>query len=106
MPILPCPECKNPVSDQAKACPKCGHPIADPPVSNPGTPPANAPAATKESVNLVQGGYVLAVIMPLIGLILGIVLLARRTDERRHGAPVIILAIVATLGWAFLFSLK
>jgi hypothetical protein len=28
MPIIPCPACKQNVSDQAVACPGCGHPVA------------------------------------------------------------------------------
>ncbi len=27
MALIKCPECKNEVSDSAKACPKCGYPI-------------------------------------------------------------------------------
>src|SRR4051812_30642779 len=28
MPLIACPECTTPVSDQAEVCPKCGHPVA------------------------------------------------------------------------------
>ena len=30
MALIECRECKNQVSDSAKACPKCGAPVADP----------------------------------------------------------------------------
>lgn len=28
--LVPCPECRKPVSDSAPTCPQCGHPIAGP----------------------------------------------------------------------------
>jgi hypothetical protein len=27
MPLINCPTCKHPVSDQARSCPSCGHPL-------------------------------------------------------------------------------
>jgi hypothetical protein len=46
-------------------------------------------AAKKASTPLVVGGYLMALILPPVGLILGIVLLARR---RGHGIAVIAIA--------------
>lgn len=45
MPLVPCPECRREISDQAIACPQCGFPrqAAPPPVSlRPATPAAIA----------------------------------------------------------------
>jgi hypothetical protein len=30
MALIPCPECKKPISDKAKCCPHCGFPMPDP----------------------------------------------------------------------------
>ncbi|HET6147970.1 MAG TPA: PH domain-containing protein [Polyangia bacterium] len=56
MALLPCPECKQPVSDRASACPRCGLALspAGPPAAlaagaTPWTPPApGAPAGQEE----------------------------------------------------------
>jgi hypothetical protein len=50
----------------------------------------------------VASGYICAVILPLIGLIIGAVLLSK--DDAR-GIPVMIVSVVASIIWAIVFAL-
>ncbi len=54
---------------------------------------------------LVVLGYITAVALPLIGLILGIVILTRPTKANfKHGALIILLSIIAGIVWILVFS--
>lgn len=61
-----------------------------------------SPKARDESVHrLVVLGYITAVAMPPIGLIMGLVLAVRLTKPRsRQGLWIIVLSIVAAILWA------
>ena len=51
MPLIPCPACENPVSDQAPSCPRCGHPLqaaAPAPATLPAVRSGPAPVAEEE----------------------------------------------------------
>ena len=54
MPLLTCPDCKGPVSDQAAACPKCGRPVeaAPEPPATPTPAPTPTPQPTPGYVTL------------------------------------------------------
>ncbi len=50
-------------------------------------------------------GYILAFAVPVIGLIMGIVMVARpRTVKRRHGAAIIVIAVIACVIWVLVLS--
>lgn len=53
---------------------------------------------------LIVLGYITAVAMPPIGVILGIVIAIRRGMLSRHGAVIIVLSIIASVIWFSLLS--
>lgn len=55
--------------------------------------------ATEKSP-LVVPGYVSAVIFPIVGFVVGIVMLTKSGRTVRHGAAVMCVAICAAIGWA------
>jgi hypothetical protein len=57
---------------------------------------------TAQSDRLVVLGYITAIAMPPIGLILGIVVATRPRINSKHGASIIVLSIIAGVLW-FLF---
>jgi Protein of unknown function (DUF2510) len=57
-------------------------------------PPPSTPGG---SDGLVTIGYVLAIAFPLIGFVIGIVLLTRRND---HGAWVMVASVIAFVVWS------
>jgi len=57
MALSNCPECHNPVSDQAATCPKCGHPLK----------PAQTPGASATPVKSKSLTVFLALILGGIG---------------------------------------
>ena len=68
MAIIPCPECQQPVSDQAPNCPNCGFAIASRPAVPPPMP--NAPAKKAGCVKIgcvaLAGLFLLALIAALV----------------------------------------
>lgn len=64
-------------------------------------PPPPQVAASGGGDSLVPLGYILALLIPIVGAIIGIVLLTRKND---HGAGVLVLAVVATSVYAVLFT--
>jgi hypothetical protein len=76
-----CVGCGNELHEKAVICPKCG------------VPTENNPIKPKISRGNLIGCYIFAVIMPIIGLILGIYLLFK--DQVAHGIAVLILSITA-----------
>lgn len=53
---------------------------------------------------LIVLGYITAVAIPPIGVILGIVIAIRRRTLSRHGAVIIVLSIIASVIWFLLLS--
>jgi hypothetical protein len=65
------------------------HPEYDP------SGPVGPPAPTRAD-GIVPVGYILAILMPLIGFILGIVVATRPAKATsKHGAPIIVLSVMA-----------
>jgi hypothetical protein len=66
---------------------------------------ASAPVRNDSTFRIIVVGYIAAIGMPPIGLIVGIVLVARRTPGTgRHGWWIIALSIVAAVVWVLLLS--
>jgi hypothetical protein len=68
-------------------------------------PPPREPREPGEGVGyLVIAGYYTAVVMPVIGFVIGIVCMRRRDEPRTraHGAWIFILALIAVLIWVAL----
>ena len=67
------------------------------------TPPT--PERDLRAERLVVLGYITAVAMPLIGLVIGIVLATGLPGARsKHGVRIIILSIIATAVWVLIFT--
>ena len=90
-----CPNCRTIYSGTKDVCEKCQQPLA---VYN----------ESNAAVSSSQGGsstwmYVIAVLIPLIGTILGLIYLGRREDSL--GKSVLVTSIVAWVAWAFIACL-
>jgi hypothetical protein len=71
--------------------------------------PASRNGSTSRSTivtiqRLVVVGYITAVAMPPIGLVLGIVLTLRARVKSRHGPWIVLASVIGTLIWALLIS--
>jgi Protein of unknown function (DUF2510) len=65
------------------------------------TPVPPPPATARRSDGLVTTGYILAVLLPIVGFIIGIVLLTRRNDQ---GAWVMVASVAAFVVWSLILS--
>src|SRR5690349_5041831 len=78
MPLIQCPECSRQVSDKAQACPGCGHPIQTPPApAETRGPFGSAPIQTIEATSKP---FKLATVAGGIGIVLGFVFMANRSE--------------------------
>ena len=75
------------------------------PVDYASTNGANAGAGSESADRLVVLGYITAVAMPLIGFIVGIVVLTRPAKANsRHGVLIILVSIIASVAWILVFT--
>lgn len=97
-----CPKCGEKLVDEAKFCKNCGEDITG--VAPPTHVGQNPESEPKHTLGIVLG-YIFAIIIPLIGLIISIYLLTRRESQRatKHGKYVLIISVA---WWAIsLFTL-
>ena len=67
------------------------------------TPPT--PERDLGAERLVVLGYITAVAMPLIGLVLGIWLATRLgRNQAKHGPRIVVISLVATVVWILIFT--
>ena len=85
-----CSTCGNAVHENAVICPKCGCPLKE------------TPKAPEVSSGVITAGYVCAVLLPLVGFIIGIVLLAK--GKAGHGIGAIVLSIFCFFFWIGVMS--
>ena len=99
-----CPKCGEELVDSARFCKNCG-------ASLEGIPNPHQTAKSEYRVPVVEDdhkiaviiGYVLAILLPLFGFIVGIYLLTRNSQNaRKHGKYVMIVAAVL---WVISFLL-
>ena len=99
-----CPKCGEELVDSARFCKNCG-------ASLEGIPKPHQTATGEYRVPVVEDdhkiaviiGYVLAILLPLFGFIVGIYLLTRNSQNaRKHGKYVMIVAAVL---WVISFLL-
>lgn len=85
--LRPCPDCGREVSLNAASCPHCG---------------ARSRAGADRST--IRLAYVFAILIPIVGIILGIILITK--NEPSHGAAAIAISIVVgSFFWFLLFGL-
>ena len=94
-----CPACGEALIDDAKFCKSCGANISG------GASAASVPempVVEKSYTALTVIGYILAFLIPILGVICGIYLLTRKDSEdaNKHGKLMIIVAVVI---WAISF---
>ena len=66
---------------------------------------ASASVWSESARRLVVLGYITAITLPLIGLILGIVVTVRSTKPiAKHGVWIIIISVIATIAWILVFT--
>jgi hypothetical protein len=66
---------------------------------------ARAPVRSDSAHRLIVLGYITAVAMPLIGLVLGIVVATRPGKANsKHGAWIIVLSIIGSVVWFLVFT--
>ena len=95
-----CPFCGEALVDEAKFCKSCGKSLEDINFNNNTqqtgyTQPYSVPVVEKSHTAAIVLGYIFAILIPLIGLIIGIYLATRNDSQKakRHGIFVLIVAI-------------
>ncbi len=90
-----CRACGAEIADDAVVCVKCGRATGVALV--PAQAPFQAVPAAEDATGLTIAGFLLALVIPLIGLILGIVLLSK--SKLGTGMGVVVLSIVSWALW-------
>lgn len=95
-----CPFCGEALVDEAKFCKSCGKSLENINFNNNTqqtvyTQPYSVPVVEKSHTAAIVLGYIFAILIPLIGLIIGIYLTTRNDSQKakRHGIFVLIVAI-------------
>ena len=87
-----CPNCKTIYAGTKETCDRCHRPLA---VYN-----GNFNAGRSSSSGGMGWAYILAVLIPLIGLIMGLIYLGREDDDT--GKTLLITSIVAAVVWGII----
>lgn len=87
-----CPSCGVELPDGANFCKSCGAKIN----SVPGAENPQRPAYEESHTLAIVLGYIFAILIPLIGIIIGIYLLTRKNSSKasKHGKYILIVAVV------------
>ncbi len=87
-----CPSCGEQLIDDAKFCRSCGAKLD----SVPGAAVSEIKVAEKSYTIHIVVAYILALLIPLLGVIMGVYLMTRNDSEdaKRHGKYAIIVAAV------------
>ncbi|NOX24281.1 MAG: zinc ribbon domain-containing protein [Actinobacteria bacterium] len=111
MPLVECPECDHPVSDQASSCPHCGHPLAEDTKAGAPTPSTKTPstyesvAATRGWITIVSGFLVTAgSLLPWRTATLAFLGTVNISGTEGDGMITLVLGIVIMLGGAVVVS--
>ena len=88
-----CPNCGEKLIDDANFCKSCGTRLN---ASAERTAPPQRPAYEKDYTIHIIIAYILALLIPLFGLVMGFYLLSRKDSEKakKHGKYAIIVSIV------------
>ena len=90
-----CPKCGEKLVDEAKFCKNCGASLEGIPNPQQNTNNYQVPVVEKNHDLAIIVGYVLAILIPLFGIIAAVYLLTRDSAKaKRHGKYVIIVAVI------------
>ena len=93
-----CPFCGEKLVDEAKFCRNCGKSLENVNFAqqSQNTTQFEVPIVEKDHTVMIILGYVFAILIPLIGLIISIYLLTRKdsTKANRHGKYALIITII------------
>lgn len=97
-----CPKCGEELVDNAKFCKNCGANLEG--IPNPNAKVNYAvPVVEKEHKAAIIIGYVLAILLPLFGIIVSIYLLTRNSSKaKKHGKYILIVGVIV---WLISFAL-
>lgn len=90
-----CPNCGEELIDNARFCKNCGANLEN--ISNPNTANTNfqVPVVEKDHKAAIIIGYILAILIPLFGLIVSIYLITRDSPKaKKHGKYILALTLV------------
>ncbi|MBR4447923.1 zinc ribbon domain-containing protein [Methanobrevibacter sp.] len=95
-----CPSCGEELPEGTKFCKNCGKEISNIQTSN----AVQTQGAENDHKIAIIAGYILAILIPLIGLIIGIYLYTRKDSEnaQKHAKYII---LVAAIVWFISFML-
>ena len=98
-----CPSCGEELVDNAKFCKNCGAEVS----FKPDGETYRTPAIEKSYTAFIVIGYILDLLIPILGIIVGIYLLTRNDSSKakRHGVYILIVGILI---WIFsvIFNLR
>lgn len=103
MALVTCPKCgKEKVSNVLEECPQCGFKIEGyiEPIKNTNPPAKDSNSENKENIKHQSYGfqYVFSFLIPLIGFILGAILLSKDNEkEKSVGKACIVLGVISTI---------
>ena len=90
-----CPKCGEQLIDDAKFCKNCGASLEGIPDPHQFNNNFQVPVVEKDHTAAIVIGYILAVLIPLFGIIIAIYLLTRDSQKaKKHGKYVIVVAVV------------
>lgn len=89
-----CPKCGEQLVDNAKFCKNCGANLDG--IPNPNSREnITVPVVEKEHKAAIIIGYILAILIPLLGIFVSIYLLTRDSgNAKKHGKYVLIVAVI------------
>jgi uncharacterized membrane protein len=71
-----------------------------------GDPQGRRPRHARASTGDWVGGVLLSLLMPVVGLIVGVVYVAKGGEKQRVGVMCLVLSCVAVFGWLVIMSLS
>lgn len=89
-----CPKCGEQLVDEAKFCKNCGANIET--ITTSTNMGYDVPVVEKSHTLAIVVGYIGAILIPIVGVALGIYLYTRNDSEKakRHGTFILIIAVV------------
>lgn len=102
-----CSKCGNEIDNDALICPKCGCATANMPNTMKKRVGGDIPPAPDEDESLWKNGIILAFIIPIVGLIMGIMgcVQYKNPNYRNNSIIAIIISIIVTVIYTVIIAL-